>query len=237
MHRSVAIVLVVLVGFAVFLVLPPPASVEAQGGGTIVGEVKFSGEVPAPAKVKVNKDGEVCGQEKASEALVVGSNKGVKWAVVSLLDGKGAKPDTTKKAVLDQNGCAFTPHVVLVPAGGSLDILNNDGILHNFHTFSTANPPINKAQPKFKKVMAEKFDKPEIVQIKCDAHSWMAGWIVVTDSPFSAVTDDAGSFKIEGVPAGKHKVQVWHETLGKQVREIEVKAGETVKVAFELKKG
>lgn len=79
MNRSVAIVLVVLAGFAAFLVAPPLISVEAQGGGTIVGEVKFSGDVPASAKTKVNKDGEVCGQEKASEQLVVGPNKKVSF--------------------------------------------------------------------------------------------------------------------------------------------------------------
>jgi plastocyanin len=235
MNRSVAVLVVVLAALAASLLLPSPGQVGAQVGGTIVGEVKFSGEAPANV-VKVNKDNAACGEEKALETLVVGPNKGVKWAVASLVDGKEAKPDASKKVTLDQNGCVFKPHVVLVPAGGSLDILNNDGIMHNFHTFSTANPSVNKAQPKFKKVMTEKFDKPEIVQIKCDAHSWMSGWVVVTDSPHYAVTDDAGGFKLEGIPAGKQKVQIWHESLGKQVKEVEVKAGETVKVVFDLKK-
>ena len=38
--------------------------VSAQGGGSISGEVKFTGAAPAPKVVKVNKDNEVCGQEK-----------------------------------------------------------------------------------------------------------------------------------------------------------------------------
>ena len=237
MKQSVAVVLVVLAGLAVSLFGSSPSHVGAQSAATIIGEVKLVGEAPTPKMLKVSKDTEACGQEKPSEELVVGPNKGVKWAVASLLDAKGGNSDASKKMVVDQNGCAFKPHVTLVPAGGPVDILNNDGILHNFHTFSTANPSINKAQPKFKKVMTEKFDKPEIVQIKCDAHSWMSGWIVVTDHPYHAVTDDAGTFKLEGVPPGKHTVQVWHESLGKQVKEIEVKAGETVKVVFELKRG
>ncbi len=235
MKGSIAVALVMLVGLALSVGLSSDPA-RAQGAGTIVGEVKFSGEV-ASRTIKVNKDTEVCGQEKASEELVVGPNKGVKWAVVSLADSRGAKPEAAKKVALDQNGCVFKPRVVLVPAGGSLDILNNDGILHNLHTFSNVNPPINKAQPKFKKVMTEKFDKPETMQVKCDAHSWMAGWIVVTDSPYYAVTDDTGAFKIEGVPAGAHKLQLWHETLGKLVKDVEVKAGETVRVTLELKKG
>jgi hypothetical protein len=48
------------------------------------------------------------------------------------------------------------------------------------------------------------------------------------------VTDDKGGFKIENVPPGKYKVEVLHPVLGKQSKEVEVKAGQEVKVAFEL---
>jgi plastocyanin len=210
--------------------------VAAQGGGSIVGEVKFSGTPPAPKVVKVNKDNQACGDEKKSEELVVGANKGIKNAVVSLVGATGAPAKPAQKPVLDQKGCHFAPHVLLVPAGAEVDVLNNDGVLHNIHTFSTANPSINKAQPKFKKVMTEKFEKPEIIKVQCDAHSWMQGWIVVQAHPHYAVTDDGGAFKLDNVPAGKHKVEVWHETLGKMTREVEVKAGAPTKVTFELAK-
>jgi len=202
----------------------------AQGGGTITGEVKVSGTPPAPKTVKVNKDTEVCGAEKKIVDVAVGPGNGLGNAVVSVTDAKGAKP--AKKAVLDQKGCEFHP-MVLVMAPGEVDILNSDGVLHNIHTFSTANPAINKAQPKFKKTMTEKFDKPEAIKIQCDAHSWMHGWILVTENP-AATTDDKGSFKLENVPPGKHKVEVWHPVLGKQSKEVEVKAGQEAKVSFEL---
>ncbi|MBI4608455.1 MAG: carboxypeptidase regulatory-like domain-containing protein [Candidatus Rokubacteria bacterium] len=218
------------------VVLGGAAQVTAQGGGSIVGEVKFAGTAPEPKVVKVNKDNQACGNEKKSEELVVGANKGIRWAVASVVGGKGPAPKPAKKAVLDQKTCQFQPHVLLVPAGAEVDILNPDGVLHNIHTFSTANPSINKAQPKFKKVMTEKFEKPEIVKVQCDAHSWMAGWVVVMGHPYYAVTDDKGTFKIENVPAGKHTVEVWHETLGKATKEVEVKAGAETKVAFELAK-
>ena len=210
--------------------------VTAQGGGSIVGEVKFSGTPPAPKVVKINKDNQACGDEKKLEDLVVGPDKGIQWAVVSLVGAKGPAPKPAQKLVLDQKGCHFSPHVLLVPAGAEVDILNNDGVLHNIHTFSTANPSINKAQPKFKKVMTEKFEKPEIIKVQCDAHSWMQGWIVVQAHPHYAVTDEGGAFKLDNVPAGKHKVEVWHETLGKVTQEVEVKAGAPTKVTFELAK-
>ena len=208
---------------------PGPAT--AQGGGTIEAEVKYNG-APVVEKLKVNKDTEKCGTETVIEKVVVGSNKGLANAVVSVADGKGAP--TAKKAVLDQHGCKFVPHVVAMTPG-EIEIKNSDGILHNLHTYSTANPSVNKAQPKFKKVMTEKFEKPEIIKVTCDVHSWMLGWIAVMPHPFFGVTDNNGVTKIENVPPGKHKIEVWHETLGKQQKDVEVKAGQTAKVSFEMK--
>jgi plastocyanin len=222
-----SLLMVALVATAALLTWHPQAS--AQGGGSISGEVKVTGTPPAPKVIKVNKDNEVCGQEKKIADVAVGPGNGLAMAVVSVSDAKGAKAG---KATLDQKGCEFHPEV-LVMAPGEIDILNSDGVLHNIHTFSTANPAFNKAQPKFKKVMTEKLDKPEAIKVQCDAHSWMHGWIFVTDNP-AATTDDKGGFKIENVPPGKHKVEVWHPVLGKQSKEVEVKAGQDVKVSFEL---
>ncbi|MBI3015118.1 MAG: hypothetical protein HYY65_08695 [Candidatus Tectomicrobia bacterium] len=210
--------------------------VNAQSSGSIVGEVKYNGTPPAPKVIKVNKDNQACGNEKTSEELVVGANKGIQWAVVSVVGAKGPAPKPAQKPTLDQKGCHFQPHVLLAPVGVGIDILNSDGILHNIHTFSKANPSFNKAQPKFKKVITEKFDKPEVVKIRCDAHSWMSGWVVVQEHPFYAVSDANGSFKIDNVPPGKHKLELWHETLGKVAKDVEVKAGAPTKVTFELTK-
>ena len=84
--------------------------------------------------------------------------------------------------------------------------------------------------------MTEKFEKPEVVKLTCDVHSWMLGWLAVVPSPFFGVTDQNGTAKIENVPAGKQTVEVWHETFPKQTKEVEVKPGQTVKVSFEMKK-
>ena len=204
-------------------------SVSAQGGGTVEVEVKYNG-APQIEKLKVNKDTEKCGTETAIEKVVVGSNKGLANAVASAPGAKGA---SKAKGVVDQHGCKFVPHVVVMQPG-ELEIKNSDDILHNIHTYSTANPSINKAQPKFKKTMTEKLEKPEFVKITCDVHSWMLGWVAVVPG-VAAVTDTNGVAKLENVPAGKQKIEVWHETLGKQDKEVDVKAGQTTKVSFEMK--
>jgi Carboxypeptidase regulatory-like domain len=45
----------------------------------------------------------------------------------------------------------------------------------------------------------------------CDAHPHMSAWMIVHDSPYYAVTDERGSFRIDGVPPGSYKVTLWHE--------------------------
>ncbi len=222
--------LALLAGAAMFGGQLAPAT--AQGGGTVEVEVKYNGG-PVVEKIKVNKDTQVCGTEATLEKIVVGSGKGLAHAVVSVPTAKGTAK--VVKGEIDQKGCKFMPHVVAM-APGELDIKNSDGVLHNIHTYSTANAPINKAQPKFKKLMTEKFDKPEVVKVTCDVHSWMLGWVAVVPTPFFGVTTDSGTVKIDNVPAGKHKVEVWHETLGKQSKDVDVKAGAATKVSFEMKK-
>jgi plastocyanin len=210
---------------------------DVSNGGTVSGAVKLRGDAPASRKLEVTKDQEVCGKDgKVSQELVVSPDKGIRYAVVSLTDIKKGKKAAGAAVELNQQGCSFQPHVVVVPAGGTLDILNNDGILHNFHTHSTLNPSINKAQPKFKKKMSEKFEKPEIVKVSCDAHAWMSGWIVVAAHPYYAVTDESGAFKLENVPPGTYTLEVWQESLGKVAREVTVKPREETKLTIELSK-
>src|SRR5215510_9122360 len=223
------VALAAAVAVAAFIGLPGPAG--AQGGGTLEVEVKYNGQ-PVVDKLKVNKDTEKCGTEAVIEKVVVGANKGLANAVVSVPGAKGGK---AVKAVVDQHGCKFVPHVSVM-APGELELKNSDDILHNIHTYSTANPPINKAQPKFKKTMTEKFEKPEMIKLTCDVHSWMLGWIAVMPHPFFGITDANGVAKIENVPPGKQTIEVWHETLGKMTKDVEVKPGQTTKVSIEMVK-
>jgi len=217
-------------GVALFVHRPGP--VGAQAGGAVEVTVTYMG-APVVEKLKVNKDTQKCGTEAVIEKVVVGGNKGLANAVVSVPTAKGAPK--AMKATVDQHGCKFVPHVVAMTPG-ELEVKNSDDILHNIHTYSTVNPSINKAQPKFKKVMTEKLEKPEFVKLTCDVHSWMLGWVAVLPTPFFGVTDANGTAKIENVPAGKQSIEVWHETLGKQTREVEVKAGQVAKVGIEMKK-
>jgi copper chaperone CopZ len=215
----------------------PPLTEQLAGAGPaggISGVVKFVGAPPPRKTIQVTKDTAKCGDQKLSEELIVAADRGIQNAVVFLKGVHAAPTIPEQNPVIDQKGCQFVPHVVVVPAGGSLDILNSDGILHNFHTHSTRNPPVNKAQPGFRKTMTERFSHPEIMRATCDAHPWMNAWIVVAEHPYYAVTDSAGSFTLKNVPPGTYELQVWHETLGQVARDVAVKAGEEARITVEL---
>jgi len=206
------------------------------GGGSIAGVVKVQGAAPAPKNIEITKDKEACGAhgEIKSEDLVVGADNALANAVVSITNitkGKAMAPATP---VLDQKGCRYIPHVLAFPAGSTVKILNSDGILHNIHTYSTANPPVNLAQPKFKKELNQKFEKPETIKVSCDAHGWMLGYFISQDHPYYAVTDASGSFKLTDVPAGEYELKVWHEKLGEKTAKVTVAAGAEAKSDFEL---
>ncbi len=205
-------------------------------GGTITGVVKFKGTAPTPKKIEANKDTEVCGKtQKFDESLVVSGGNLVN-AVIYISDIKKGKKMEPQKATLDQKGCDYQPHVLAFTAGSSIDINNDDGILHNIHSFSKVNTVFNMAQPKFKKTLTVKIDKPEAINVKCDVHGWMNGWLFSAENPYYAVTQKDGSFKLTDVPAGTYTIEVWHETLGKMTQKVTVKAKEEAKVNFELAK-
>ena len=225
---------------AISLVTGPAVSMAAyegadvKDGGSISGTVKFKGTAPAPKKLDVGKDKEVCAKTpKMDQSLIVEGGNLVN-AVVTITDIKKGKKIELKKVKLDQNGCEYHPHVLAFPAGTTVEVINPDGILHNVHSYSKANTPFNMAQPKFKKTLDVKVEKPEAVEVKCDVHGWMHGWLVATESPYVAVTDKSGSFKLEIVPAGSYTVEVWHEKLGKSTQKVTVKAKEDAKVSFEI---
>jgi len=80
---------------------------------------------------------------------------------------------------------------------------------------------------------------PEGVRVGCDVHPWMGAYIVASDTPFVAVTDQNGGFSIDGVPAGSYTVSIWHETLGEQTQQITVTDGQktSLSVTMAAKRG
>ena len=213
-------------------------AIAVTDGGTLSGTVTIEGTAPPPAKIEVTKDPEVCGKEskeKVNPSLLVGQGGGIANVVVTVKAAKGKKLEVpAEHPVFDQRTCEFHPHVLVFPAGSTIDVKNSDGILHNIHTTSTVNPSQNQAQPKFKPMIQIKIEKPETIAIKCDVHGWMSGYWVATETPYVAVTAADGSFKIADLPPGDYDVELWQEKLGKVTQKASIKAKEETKVAWKM---
>lgn len=211
-------------------------------GGTIVGVVTYDGPTPERRPIDVTTKEEVCHKDPIySEKLVVSEDNGLRWAVVSIAEINTGKPfpdpeNPDTRPTLDQKGCTFSPHVVVVPRQQPLTILNSDGVLHNVHTWSRRNRAKNVAMPGMIKEMKLKFRRTETIRVTCDIHPWMEAWIVISDHPYHAVTDEIGAFRLTDVPPGTYVLRMWHESFGPMEKEITVRIDEETRVTFALSK-
>jgi plastocyanin len=202
-------------------------SASVATAGTINGIVRFTGAAPEPKKMRVTVDHAVCGAIKDADDLVVSPDKGLHYAVVSLVTPPpDARWTPTPPVQMDQKQCVFIPRIVVVPVGGSVEFLNTDRLLHNIHSAAKDNPPFNRTQPKGRTIPIV-FRKPEIVRIDCDLHPWMRAWVVVAEHPFHSLTNEQGAFTLTNVPPGKYTIQSWHETLGIVKKDVTVTDGVT----------
>ena len=100
------------------------------------------GAVVEQKKLPVTVDHSVCGKEKDAEDIALSSEKGIRNVVVFLQSPPpGAKwPVALPIVQMDQEQCMFVPRVVVVPAGGTVEFLNSDRLLHNLHSDSKGIP-------------------------------------------------------------------------------------------------
>lgn len=224
-----------LLGSTILLLATGLTTARESSAGSIKGTVVLKGTAPELKKLAVTIDQYVCGKEKNPEELVVSPQGGIRSAVVWIEKppAAAAAEALPSTAAVDQKECTFLPRVVIVPAGGKIDFLNSDRLLHNLHATPNANPPFNRTQPKGRTITIS-FSHPEIIRVTCDLHSWMRGWVVVADHPFYALTDGAGAFELRGLPAGRYTLKVWQERLGTTSKDVVVGDQEPTAVTLEM---
>lgn len=220
---------------------PAAPAAPKSGKGSLKGVVKYVGTAPVlpPKSIPANDQPGCHGKDVPDESLVVDpKTNGIKWTIVRILDAelKDAPPKPATPPQIDQKGCVFSPHVLVVAPGTDLEVLNPDAINHNFKTIGMdfispeRNPLIPGSMAKYV-YPGKDLTSLEVVQATCSIHGWMKAFIVVHDPRTCAVTGADGSFEIKYLPSGKYKLNIWHEKLGwyqgKEIHPIEIKAEET----------
>ena len=155
--------------------------------------------------------------------------KGKSVVYVDTIAGK-TFPAPKDHPVMDQKGLLFAPHMMVVQQGTTVDFLNSDNVQHN--VFWSAVGTDKKAGhnlgtwPKGEK-RSFTFDKPGVVPLLCNVHPEMAGYLVVSPTPYFAETDDSGNYKIKDIPDGSYTLIVWHEGAKNQSKPVTVSGNTT----------
>jgi plastocyanin len=210
----------------------------AQGGdtGSIEGIVTFMGEIP---KSTTSDDAGV----RHDLLEVDKETRGLRHVLVYLtrVDGSAISHKPTESAgrlpaklLVDQVDYAFTPRVLAMRQGEAVTFKNSDPANHNVRAvasnraneFNVFTGVDGKYEHRF--AMEPKYQP---VRLGCDIHPWMWGWIFVFDHPYFSITDEAGRFRIAGVPPGEYQLHIVQPDIGhRDQRKLNINANQISKV-------
>ena len=192
----------------------------AQDWVDLKGQFVFDGETPATVELDITRDEDVCGQFglKDESLLVNRENRGLQNVVIwlSSKDDVPVHPDfaphAAKPVVLDNSDCRFQPRIVSVRTQQTLRVTNSDPVPHNVAVYARRNNPFSVVIPK-DMPLDRAFEREELepLRVDCSIHSWMRAYVVVTEHPYVAVTDQNGRFEIRNIPKGEWDFRLWHE--------------------------
>ncbi|MFC1822335.1 methylamine utilization protein [Thermodesulfobacteriota bacterium] len=154
------------------------------------------------------------------------------------------------KFVMDQSNLTFLPHILPILVGTTVQFPNNDKVSHNVFSLSRAKK-FNLGSYQSGESKTVLFDKPGIIELRCDVHAEMLAYILVMKNPYWAITDEGGKFQIpdqayqknhgiKGVkelPPGKYYLKTWHEKLKTSKKAVIVPEKGDVSVPLNLGRG
>ncbi|MBT8493991.1 MAG: TonB-dependent receptor [Deltaproteobacteria bacterium] len=206
--------------------------------GKVSAKISFAGEAPEMKPLKRGSDA-FCARTKVNqETVVLGKDgKTLQNVVVRIKPGTVKGPLPAEPVVVTQSACMYRPRVMGGMVGQTLEIRNADETFHNIHgrhrrlgQLAGKDTIFNKGQPAKGPVLRQKLPRMEILELKCDVHGWMKGFVVLSDHPYSSVTDESGTAVLENVPVGEYEIEAWHELYGVKTAKVRVEEGATAEL-------
>ena len=209
-------------------------------GGSIALAGTITGSVRAEGKAETGADTSSGAYASRKYKFVERVNYEDMHDFLVYLEGHFATTNVTTNVVqvstmrVAQQGATFSPHVLPVVAGTTVEWPNQDAIFHNVFSVSEAKQfdlGLYKGNPPDKKIT---FDKAGRVDVYCSIHENMHCIVYVLENPYFAVTDQRGHYAIAGVPPGTYKLKAWHDRLPIAEQQITVPSEGEIKADFVL---
>jgi plastocyanin len=155
---------------------------------------------------------------------IIDSQTGAPVENARIIINHGAAPEPASAEMVQQNR-QFQPISLVVAQGSEVNFPNRDNTQHHVYSFSPAkvfNIELYADQPDAPIL----FDKTGVVEVGCNIHDRMQGFILVTDSTLTGQTDAAGMADIS-VPSdltgtGELSVSLWHQRLTNATRTVDM---------------
>ncbi len=225
---------------------------DVRDGGTIQGNVTFFGILPEPQRFEVEKNPEVCGDQR-SLVKVEAQNGFLKGAVVILEGIESGKPFAKQEFLGSSPGkgafqyvggetlglrvktknCNFGPFTGVLTPDEAVQFGNQDSVKHVLHTFVSLdtkgsvlrtlhNRDIHPDDEFERTFDSDKLKESRVVRMTCNRHDFMQNWFYVVKNPYFAISDENGNFSIDNIPPGHYTLRAWHPVLGLQEQEVHV---------------
>ena len=192
---------------------------DLREAGSVSGRVLFHGAPPKRARIRMSDAHCASSEDCLDESIIVGPNGGL--GNVALVIDQGLEsyvfPYEKTAVEVDQRGCVYRPHVILLRCFQPVVFHSSDITRHNVKTSHIKrNSPFNFSMSQGETVVRQ-FRKPELgIRLMCDLHSWMEAWIYVVDHPYFAISGSDGQFRIPRLPPGRYRLVAIHEDLGRR---------------------
>lgn len=182
---------------------------------------------PAAAAAVVRKPA------KAETGNVVGKVTGASDAIVYVED---IVVPTKGTAMMKQENKTFTPAVLVVQKGTTVQFPNLDAFFHNVFSVTPDNS-FDLGSYRQGETKGVTMTRPGVVNVYCNMHPQMVGHILVVPNGNYVRAGKDGFFRLTNVPAGHHRIVAWAPEAKPAVAEADVTDTEAATVELELKKG
>ncbi len=189
----------------------PSMTYETEEGlvGAIEGVVSWTGALPPRVTT-------ACGAQ-GNPTVHVGADRGVGGVLVYIekVDVGRALPTYAKAAsvggIVIKRGCALMPSAQIVTPLPAMLTIQGDATAAKLH----ATAPTGAARAiELEEGGVAQLDTPSgVMRIDSDDGKLAPAWVIGVDTPYYAITDDAGRFRIDELAAGTYDVAVWQAPI------------------------